>query len=83
MKTMLTALALTALIAVPAMADEGVMPQASKIIVNNTDTTQQGIGVGKGAHSGKMHTMKKHHGKKHAGKKHHGKHHGAAKKAAK
>ncbi|HEX2859781.1 MAG TPA: hypothetical protein VHP58_06265 [Alphaproteobacteria bacterium] len=80
MKTTLTALALTALIAMPAMADEGVMPQKSNIIVSH-DTAQQGIGVGKGAHSGKMH--KKHMGKKHSGKHHGKKHHGAAKKAAK
>ena len=82
MKTMLTALALTALIAMPAMADEGVMPQKSNIIVNQTEA-QQGIGVGKGAHSGKVRHGKKHYGKKHHGKKAHHGHKAAAKKAAK
>jgi hypothetical protein len=78
-KTLILA-ALAAAIAMPALADDGVMPQGSKIIINKTET-QQGVAKGHEAKSGKRHA---HHWRKGAHKKHHRMHKAAAhKKAAK
>jgi hypothetical protein len=75
-KTLILA-ALAAAIALPALADDGVMPQGSKIIINKAEA-QQGIAKGHEAKSGVRHTR---HGKMHHrhGKRHHHMHKKAAK----
>jgi hypothetical protein len=82
-KTTIAALAIATAAVLPVMADEGVMPQGSKIIVNKSEA-QQGVAKGHGAKSGKRHVAHKHMAAKKApAHKHHRAHKAAAAPVAK